>query len=116
MDENSAGNNTSTLGNCIKRPRANGRWHDRLELSIPLQIISHGVLDQKCVKGISLDISEDGVGFLTDADLDLTNIVELIFESKVQPAFRTYARLIYRFGPRYGAYFLSQGPNDGNQA
>jgi hypothetical protein len=46
-----------------------------------------------------------GVGFLTGADLNLTDIVELIFGSKDQPAFRKYARLIYCFGPRYGAYF-----------
>ncbi len=51
------------------------------------------------------DISDDGVTFEAVADLDLTEIVELEFLPKDQPVFRRRARLLYRFGCRYGAHF-----------
>jgi len=51
------------------------------------------------------DISLDGVAFETKAKLFLQNTVELVFEIK-DKEFRRPARLLYRVGQRYGAYFV----------
>jgi PilZ domain len=89
--------------------QADERRQERTALSVPVQILSHGTTKQSCAQGVCIDISLAGVAFLTEADLHLTDIVELIFEPKGQPAFRQYVRLLYRVGPRYGGYFSHIG-------
>jgi len=88
----------------INESRANERREERTSFSVPVQIISHGAFTQERARGICIDFSEAGVAFLTEANLNLADIAELIFEPNDQPAFSHYVRLIYRIGHRYGAY------------
>ena len=105
MDENRQVANACTPASSDSKLHANERRHERTALSVPVQIISHGTTKQNCAQGVCVDISLAGVAFLTEADLHLTDIVELIFKPERQPAFRQYVRLLYRLGPRYGGYF-----------
>jgi len=104
MDENRQVANACTSNRGGKTLQAGERRQERTTLSVPVQIISHGTR-QHCAQGVCVDISLAGVAFTTEADLHLTDIVELIFEPKDQPSFRKYVRLLYRLGPRYGGYF-----------
>jgi hypothetical protein len=88
-------------------PSAAGRRYKRTTFPFPVRIISHVALREKCEEGMCIDISETGVAFMTDADLNLADVVELVFELNGRRAFRRYARLLYRSGPRYGAYFTT---------
>jgi hypothetical protein len=105
MDENSQVAKVGTANRSGSKLQANERRHERTALSVPVQIISHGTAKQSCAEGVCVDISLAGVAFMTEADLHLTDIVELIFEPTNQPAFRQYVRLLYRVGSRYGGYF-----------
>ena len=57
-----------------------------------------------------LDVSEIGVAFETAADLNVGDTVELEFSQNDQPPYVQQARLAYRLGLRYGAYFSEPGP------
>ena len=52
------------------------------------------------------DLSESGVAFETEAQLNVGEIVVLEFRQKADAAYRCHARLSYRMGRKYGAYFL----------
>jgi len=56
-----------------------------------------------------MDLSESGVAFETEADLDVGATVELEFSQHDQPPFVQQARLAYRAGLRYGAHFTISG-------
>ena len=109
MDENRQVANTCTSNSDGNKLQADERRQERTALSVPVQIISHRTTTQNCAPGVCVDISLAGVAFLTDADLHLTDLVELIFEPPNQPAFRRYVRLLYRAGHRYGGYFYPIG-------
>ena len=106
MDENRRVANACTSNSSGSKLQGSERRQERTALSVPVQIISYGTTKQNCAaRGVCVDISLAGVAFLTEADLHLTDIVELIFEPKSQPAFRQCVRLLYRVGARYGGYF-----------
>lgn len=86
-------------------PAVDGRQQDRVAVRVPVRIISHGVLGDKFCNGMVVDISQFGVAFETKAELDLDDVVEIIFEKKNKTIFRSSARLLYRAGQRYGASF-----------
>ena len=109
MDANRQVANACTSNNDGNKLQADERREERIELSVPVQIVSHGTTKQNCAQGVCVDISLAGVAFLTEADLHLTDVVELIFEPKGQPTFRQCVRLLYRLGPRYGGYFSHIG-------
>jgi PilZ domain len=94
-------------GKTRRGARASGRGYERRTFPFRVRIISHAAPRKKCEEGWCIDISETGVAFMTEADLDLTDVFELVFELKGQPALRRYARLLYRCGPRYGASFTN---------
>ena len=102
--QDNVGRDARAISGGDRKPQAKGRKQERPKLSIPLRIVSHGALEQQRARGVCVDLSEAGVGFLTDADLNLTDIVELIPESR-QTTFHKYVRLVYRIGRRYGGYF-----------
>jgi len=85
--------------------RTEARRCERVAFSMPVRIISHSMAGHKSNQGMCIDISETGVAFVTEADLSLTDVVELVFEVNGETEFRCYALLLYRFGPRYGASF-----------
>lgn len=93
------------MGKSRRGERAGGRRHERTAFPFPVRIVSNAALGETCVEGTCIDICESGAAFMTEADLSLTDVVELVFELNGRPAFRRYARLLYRIGPRYGAYF-----------
>lgn len=109
MDENRHVANAGTSSSSGNNLQADERRQERTAVSVPVHIISYGTSNQKCAQGVCIDISAGGVAFITEADLHLTNLVELIFEPKGQPAFRQYVRLLYRVGSRYGGYFSHTG-------
>jgi len=86
-------------------PAVDGRQQDRVAFRVPVRIISHGVLGDKFCNGMAVDISHFGVAFETKAELDLDDVVEIIFEKNNKTIFRSSARLLYRAGQRYGASF-----------
>src|SRR5271157_4924304 len=94
-------------GKSRRRAGAAGRGHERTDFPFLVRIISHAALGEKCEEGICIDISYTGVAFMTEADLNPIDVFELVFELNGRPALRRYARLLYRSGPRYGAYFTN---------
>ena len=105
MNEYNQRNNPPTSVQMRLKTRAEGRRHERVELVVPVLIINHAAVDDQFVEGVSIDISESGVAFETEADLNSGNLVELVFDVSEETEYHRYARLLYRFGPRYGAYF-----------
>lgn len=88
-------------------PSFDRRRRERIELAIPLRILSYGVLAEKADMGTCTDLSEGGVSFDCDGELNVGDIVTLEFRQKGETAYRCHARLAYRLGRRYGAYFLT---------
>lgn len=88
--------------------RGGGRKYERCDFPVELKITSHAPGECHC-DAFCLDISEAGVAFVTEANLNLQDLLELSFEINGKVEFRQYARLIYRCGPRYGAYFIQPG-------
>jgi hypothetical protein len=88
-------------------PSFDRRRRDRIALAIPLRILSYGYLEEKCDAGVCTDLSEGGVSFDCAGELTVGEIVILEFQQKGEPAYRCNARITYRLGRRYGAYFLT---------
>ena len=88
-------------------PSFDRRRRERIALAIPLRILSSGFLTEKCDAGTCTDLSEGGVSFTCSAELNVGEIVILEFQQKGEAAYRCHARLSYRLGHRYGAYFLT---------
>lgn len=88
-------------------PSFDRRRRERIELAIPLRILSYGVLTDKADEGTCTDLGEGGVSFDSDGELNVGDIVTLEFRQKGETAYRCHARLAYRLGRRYGAYFLT---------
>jgi len=82
------------------------RERERVALRIPIRILSYGLLMEKANPGTCIDLSEGGVSLETDAELNVGDLVTLEFQQKGEAAYRCHARLSYRMGRRYGAYFL----------
>lgn len=82
------------------------RRHDRISFPARVQIISHGAFGDKSYDGMCTDISLDGLAFETEAKLFLQNMVELVFEIESKTIVRRSAKLLYRIGQKYGAYFV----------
>ena len=82
------------------------RKHRRISICIPVRITSAEGMRKNFDEGICSNISEDGATFETTADLNLSEVVDLEFLQKGDPVLRRKARLLYRFGQKYGAYFL----------
>ncbi len=88
-------------------PSFDRRRRERIDLAIPLRILSYGFLAEKADVGTCTDLSEGGVSFDSDGELNVGEIVVLEFHQKGETAYRCHARLAYRLGHRYGAYFLT---------
>ena len=87
-------------------PTFDRRGRERVEVKIPLRVLSYGPLMEKSDAAVCTDLSEGGVSFETGGQLNVGEIVVLEFRLKGEPAYRCHARLTYRMGPRYGGYFL----------
>jgi PilZ domain len=105
VDECNNLNNLSTSERIRWKTRAEGRRDERVQLTMPVLIIHHSAAGEQRNEAISIDISESGVAFETEANLNSGNLVELVFDANEESEYRRYARLLYRFGLRYGAYF-----------
>jgi hypothetical protein len=88
-------------------PSFDRRRRERIGLAIPLRILSCGFMAEKADMGTCTDLSEGGVSFDCDGELAVGEIVVLEFCQKGETAYRCHARLAYRMGHRYGAYFLT---------
>ena len=88
-------------------PSFDRRRRERIALAIPLRILSYGLVDEKPVTGTCTDLSEGGVSFECAGELNVGEVVVLEFLQKAEASYRCHARLAYRLGRRYGAYFLS---------
>jgi PilZ domain len=82
------------------------RRRERIALRIPLRILSCGLLTERSDEATCTDLSESGVALETAAQLNVGDIVLLEFHQKGEAAYRCHARLSYRMGRKYGAYFL----------
>ena len=88
-------------------PAFDRRRRERIALRIPLRILTYGLLVDKATEAICTDLSEGGVAFDCEAELNVGDIVILEFHQKSEMAYRCHGRLTYRMGRRYGAYFLA---------
>jgi hypothetical protein len=88
-------------------PSFDRRRRERIALAIPLRILSCGYQAEKSDAGICTDLSEGGVSFDCAGELTVGEVVILEFQQKGEAAYRCNARLAYRIGRRYGAYFLT---------
>ena len=73
---------------------------------MPILILKDGVASDLQDLGMCIDLSESGVAFETEVDLKITDIVKLVFDTEVGHCWSRYARVLYRNGLRYGAYFM----------
>jgi hypothetical protein len=89
------------------QPSFDRRRRERIGLAIPLRIVSCGLLADKVDVATCTDLSEGGVSFNCDGELNVGDIVMLEFQQKGEAAYRCHVRLSYRLGRRYGAYFLT---------
>ena len=87
-------------------PRARRR-ENRIRVNMPVRITYQGLLTEVSQDGICTDISESGIGFETQAGLYVGEIVHLEFPYQNAVPIRFQARLLYKMGNRYGAYFVS---------
>jgi len=87
-------------------PTFDRRNRERIALRIPLRVLSYGPLMEKSSDALCTDLSEGGVAFETGAELNVGDVVILEFHTKGEVSYRCHARLSYRIGRRYGAYFL----------
>jgi hypothetical protein len=87
-------------------PNFDRRRRDRISLKIPMRILTYGMLIDKANEGTCTDLSEGGVAFDCQGQLNVGDVVILEFLQKGEPTYRCHARLTYRMGTRYGAYFL----------
>jgi PilZ domain-containing protein len=85
------------------------RRKDRIQISLPVRITYQGLRDEASEDGTCTDISETGIAFETRADLYVGEIIDLEFRHRDADLFRLPARLLYKMGNRYGAYFVSPG-------
>jgi Protein of unknown function (DUF3037)/PilZ domain len=92
----------TVTSDAAKRER---RKAERTLCHITLQVKTHGSSGKRSVSAVCLDVSESGVAFETEADLTVGDTVELEFSQNDQPPSVQQARLAYRLGLRYGAYF-----------
>jgi hypothetical protein len=88
-------------------PSFDRRQRERIGLAIPLRILSCGFLADKSDVGTCTDLSEGGVSFDSEGELNVGDIVILEFRQRGETAYKCHARLAYRMGRRYGAYFLT---------
>ena len=88
-------------------PSYDRRRRDRVGLAIPLRIMSYGLLAQRIDSGVCTDLSEGGVSFDSEAELNVGDMIVLEFSQRGEAAYRCRARLAYRMGRRYGAYFIA---------
>ncbi len=88
-------------------PAFDRRRRERIPLRLPLRILTYGMLVDKANDGVCTDLSEGGVAFDCQSELNVGDIVILEFHQKGEAAYRCHARLAYRMGRRYGAYFLA---------
>lgn len=88
-------------------PTFDRRRRERVPLKIPVRIVSYGMLVDKASEGTCTDLSEGGVSFESSAELNVGDVVIVEFHQKGEAVSRCHARLAYRVGGRYGAYFLA---------
>ena len=88
-------------------PPFDRRRRERIELAIPLRILSCGLIGEKADNGTCTDLSEGGVSFECGGELNVGEVVVLEFRQRAEASYRCHARLAYRLGRRYGAYFLT---------
>lgn len=88
-------------------PSFDRRRRERIALAIPLRILSSGLIGEKVEAGTCTDLSEGGVSFECGGELNVGEVVVLEFRQRSEAPYRCQARLAYRLGRRYGAYFLS---------
>jgi hypothetical protein len=88
-------------------PSFDRRRRERIALAIPLRIFSSGLIGEKVDGGTCTDLSEGGVSFECHGELNVGEVIVLEFRQKAEASYRCHARLAYRLGRRYGAYFLT---------
>lgn len=88
-------------------PSFDRRRRERIALAIPVRILSCGLIGEKADTGTCTDLSEGGVSFECAGELSVGEVVVLEFRQKGEASYRCHARLAYRLGRRYGAYFLT---------
>jgi hypothetical protein len=88
------------------KARRNGREAERTALLFPMKIVRHMATGKKYDSGFCIDLSLTGAAFLSEAELNLADIVELVSGPDSRPVFRRYAWLQYRSGRRYGVRFI----------
>ncbi len=87
-------------------PAFDRRHRERIALTIPVRILTYGMLCDKSTDATCTDLSEGGVALDCEAELNVGDVVIVEFRQKGEAAYRCHARLTYRMGRRYGANFL----------
>jgi|SRR5579864_2056895 len=87
-------------------PVIDRRNRDRIQIRIPVRVTGYGLLAETSGEAVCTDLSEGGLAFETDVELFVSDVVMIEFPQKGELSYRCHARLIYRMGRRYGAYFL----------
>jgi len=89
---------------------AERRGNTRIPTRIPVRIFGSGDSSTGYDVGICTDITETGMAFETEANLNLCEPVQIEFHLTNQPIYRRELVLFYRVGPRYGGYFQERKP------
>jgi len=83
------------------------RQQNRIPLRLPVRIISRNPLAEVYHEGKCVDFSEGGLAFVTAADLDVGEVVDLEFRQEGE-TYRCQVRLFYRARRRYGGHFVKR--------
>lgn len=87
------------------------RRQDRVLTKLPIRILG---IDGNpvCYPGTCTNLSRGGVGFETEARLEVGKTVEFEFVQVVDEAVRYWIRILFRDDHRYGGYYVNDDGSD----
>jgi hypothetical protein len=102
---------TPVVANSGPEHLPNRRQQERISVRTPVRIVSiHG--QPAASEAVCTSISFGGVAFETDAVLEVGRVVEFEFVPAADQPCRYAARVLYRDGNCYGAYYVNADGTD----
>jgi len=87
------------------------RRQDRILTHLPIRILSVDG-DPVFYPGVCTNLSRGGIGFETDARLEVGKVIEIEFVQVIDEAVRYWVRLLFRSDHRYGGYYVNDDGTD----
>ena len=87
------------------------RQQDRFLTSVPIRILA---IDGNPVfyPAVCTNLSRGGVGFETDARLEVGKVIEFEFAQVIDESLQYWVRILFRDNNRYGGYYVNDDGTD----